>query len=245
MNILDKIIEHTKARVAREKGALAFPFEEALKKKEISFICEVKKASPSKGVIDDKFDYKAIAAAYAAAGADAISVLTEPDFFLGSDEYLKEIKQLQPRPVLRKDFIVDEFQIIQARALGADAVLLIVSALTDGQLARFTSLTRSAGMSALVETHDESEIKRALKAGAKIIGVNNRNLKTFDVDFDNTLRLRELVPADILFVAESGVKTAADVKKLSAHGVDAVLIGETLMKSEDKIAALKELKSLL
>ena len=245
MNILDEIIKKTKQRVLKEKASFAFPFQKALRKKELSFICEIKKASPSKGVIAEDFDYKRIALDYAAAGADAISVLTEPDFFLGSDEYLKEIKKIQNAPVLRKDFVVDEWQIIQSRLLGADAVLLIAAALDAEKLKRFIDLARAAGMSALVETHDEAEIKKALGAGAEIIGVNNRNLKTFEVDLHNTVRLRPLVPPGILFVSESGVNSAADVKLLAENGVDAVLAGETLMRAKDKKAALAELKKLL
>lgn len=245
MNILEKIIEKTRARVAAQKAEFDFPFESALRKPGLSFICEVKKASPSKGVIAQDFDYKKIASDYAAAGADAVSVLTEPDFFLGKAEYLKEIKQIQPAPVLRKDFIVDEFQIIESRLLGADAVLLIAAALSDADLKKFISLAHSAGMSALVEAHDESEIKKALSAGARIIGVNNRNLKTFGVDLQNSLSLRRLVPPEILFVSESGINTAEDIKLLAENRVDAVLIGETLMRQTDKKAALSELKKLL
>ena len=255
--ILDKIIEATKIRVAQEKqvespeavktAALAlpsdtgFPFEAALRQQDFKFICEVKKASPSKGIIAEHFPYFDIAKEYEVAGAAAISVLTEPDFFKGDKKYLQEIASTVKIPVLRKDFIIDEYQIYEARAIGASAVLLICAILDDERLKCFFELADSLGLSALVEAHDETEVLRAIKAGARIIGVNNRNLKDFTVSLDTSFRLRTLVPDDILFVAESGIKTGEHTKSLYDHGADAVLIGETLMRSPDKKAALAEL----
>ena len=217
-----------------------FPFERNLKKPGLSFICEVKKASPSKGLIAPDFPYVAIAKEYEQAGAAAISVLTERDYFLGSPQYLQEIAAAVDTPVLRKDFI-DEYQIYEARALGASAVLLICAVLDDDRLRTFFQLADSLGLSALVEAHDEDEVRRAIAIGARIIGVNNRNLKDFTVSLDTSCRLRPLVPKDILFVAESGIKTADHTKVLRDHGVDAVLIGETFMRSPDKKAMLDEL----
>ena len=200
----------------------------------MSFICEVKKASPSKGLIAPDFPYVDIAKDYEAAGASAISVLTEPEYFLGSNEYLKEIRRHVSVPLLRKDFTVDPYQIFEAKVIGASAVLLICALLDTETLRTGIHLCDSLGMSALVEAHDEEEIKSALRAGARIIGVNNRNLKTFSVDFSNSIRLRSLVPDDVLFIAESGVKSADDIRLLHEAGVDGVLIGETLMRSADK-----------
>ena len=257
MTILDKIAEQTKLRVARDKKILSsyelkrqalslpkgdFPFESALKRSGLSFICECKKASPSKGLIAADFNYLEIARAYEAAGADAVSILTEPEFFLGDDKFLSEIAAQVSIPCLRKDFVVDEYMIWQAKVLGASAVLLICAILDDVQLEKFIALCDEIGLSALVETHDEQEIKRAINCGARIIGVNNRNLKDFSVDLDNAKRLRELVPPEIIFVSESGVKTAEDVKKIRELGADAVLIGEVLMRAADKNAKLAELR---
>lgn len=211
-----------------------FPLERALEKKELSFICEVKKASPSKGLIAPDFPYLQIAREYEAAGASAISVLTEPEFFLGSDQYLKEIADNVSIPVLRKDFTVDAYMIYEAKLLGAAAVLLICAILGEEELKNYLSLADSLGLSALVEAHDRQEVEMALRCGARIIGVNNRDLKTFRVDITNSVRLRQLVPADILFVSESGMKTARDIRILRENGTDAVLIGETLMRSTDK-----------
>ena len=211
-----------------------FSFEKALKAPGISFICEVKKASPSKGLIASDFPYVDIAKDYEAAGASAISVLTEPEYFLGSNEYLKEIRRHVSVPLLRKDFTVDPYQIFEAKVIGASAVLLICALLDTETLRTGIHLCDSLGMSALVEAHDEEEIKSALRAGARIIGVNNRNLKTFSVDFSNSIRLRSLVPDDVLFIAECGVKSADDIRLLHEAGVDGVLIGETLMRSADK-----------
>lgn len=257
MTILDKLADHAKERVelakvnaplglVRQKALVLpkgeFEFEKALKKSDISFICECKKASPSKGLIAPDFPYLQIAKDYEAAGADCISVLTEPKWFLGSDEYLKEIAESVSVPCLRKDFTVDEYMIYEAKLLGASAVLLICSILTENQIRRFIKICDTLGMSALVEAHDENEVQTALNAGARIIGVNNRNLKDFSVDTDNSCRLRELIPPDVLFVSESGVSNADDVKKLREIGADAVLIGETLMRAADKKAKLDELK---
>ena len=219
-----------------------FPFERALRQQKLAFICEVKKASPSKGVIAEQFPYLNIAQEYEAAGAAAISVLTEPNYFLGSDEYLSEIARTVSIPVLRKDFIIDEYMIYEAKCLGAAAVLLICAALSAEQLRAYIELAHSLGMSALVEAHTAAEIEMALQAGARIVGVNNRDLKTFKVDINISKELIKLVPPEVLFVSESGIKTAADVQELRTMGANAVLIGETLMLAADKKAALATLK---
>ncbi len=257
MTILDEIAAYARVRVDEaekvrsldEVKELAlstakgkYTFENALKKSDISFICECKKASPSKGVIAEEFPYLEIAKAYDAAGADAISVLTEPKWFLGKDEYLKEIASNVTIPCLRKDFTVDEYMIYEAKLLGASAVLLICSILSASELEQYLKVADDLGLSALVEAHDEAEIKTALEVGARVIGVNNRNLKDFSVDTANSRRLRDLVPNDVIFVSESGVKSAEDISALRASGVNAVLIGETLMRAEDKKAKLRELK---
>lgn len=257
MTILDQLAEHARERVkqAKEKTtfeeirqqALSLPkggftFEEALKKPGISFICECKKASPSKGLIAPDFPYLQIAEEYEAAGADCISVLTEPKWFLGSDEYLREIAKAVLIPCLRKDFTVDAYMIYEAKVLGASAVLLICSILEEEQMKEYIGICAELGLSALVEAHDEEEVKMALGAGARIIGVNNRNLKDFTVDTDNSRRLRELIPEDVFFVSESGVRSAEDVQKLREIGADAVLVGETLMRAEDKKRKLAELR---
>ena len=260
-NILTQIAAKTKERIAAEKQVLSpallreqaerlsavktFPFENSLRKNGMSFICEVKKASPSKGLIAAEFPYVSIAREYAAAGASAISCLTEPYWFLGKDSYLQEITQAVSIPVLRKDFTIEDYMIYQAKVLGASAILLICSILDDSQLAAYMQLAKELGLSVLTETHDETEIERALKAGATILGVNNRNLKTFQVDFENTIRLRNLVPKEVLFISESGVKTPQDIARLDALGVDGVLIGETLMRAPNKTAMLQQLRSML
>lgn len=226
----------------QEKQSVNFPFEKALQKPGISFICECKKASPSKGLIEPDFKYLQIAKEYEKAGADCISVLTEPKWFLGRDAYLQEIASAVSIPCLRKDFTVDEYQIYQAKALGASAVLLICSILTESELVKYLEMSHQLGLSALVEAHDEAEVKTALRSGARIIGVNNRNLKDFSVDTENSRRLRELIPSDVLFVSESGVKSAEDVARLREIGADAVLIGETLMRAADKEKKLAELR---
>ena len=257
--ILDKLAEHARERVeaAKQKIDLCtireqafslprgnFEFENALKGDGLSFICECKKASPSKGLIAPDFPYLEIAREYEAAGADCISVLTEPKWFLGSDEYLREIAEAVSIPCIRKDFTVDEYMIYQAKLLGASAVLLICSILSEQQLREYMEICDKLGLSALVETHDEEEVETALSAGASLIGVNNRNLKDFTVDTGNSSRLRELIPDDVLFVSESGVRDADDTAKLRQSGVDAVLVGEALMRAQDKKAKLDELRGM-
>ena len=240
MNILQEIAEKTRERIA-EKTQMS-DFEKALTKDKINFICEVKKASPSKGVICEDFDYIKIAEEYEEAGAAAISVLTEPYYFKGSEKYLQDIARTVKVPLLRKDFVIDEYMIYEAKFLGASAVLLICAILDDKQLAQYIQIAERIGLSALVETHDETEVKRALDCGAKIIGVNNRDLKTFEVDIKTSERLRKYIPGNKIFVSESGIKTRGDVKRLEEIGVNAVLIGETLMRSQDKKAELKKLR---
>lgn len=208
----------------------------------MSFICECKKASPSKGLIEPDFRYLEIAREYEEAGADCISVLTEPKWFLGSDEYLKDIAKTVSIPCIRKDFTVDEYQIYQAKTLGAAAVLLICSILSDVQLGEYIKICDSLGISALVEIHNEKEAGMAVRAGARIIGVNNRNLKDFTVDTANSKKLRDLIPDDIIFVSESGVKSTDDIRAIREIGADAVLIGETLMRADDKKKKLDELR---
>jgi indole-3-glycerol phosphate synthase len=209
----------------------------------IAFICEVKKASPSKGIISEDFPYLDIATQYQAAGADAISVLTEPEFFKGSDQYLTEISNAVSIPVLRKDFTVDEYQIYEAKLIGADAVLLICSLLDTDTIKKFLRLCSELGLSALIEAHNEEEVFSAISAGARVLGVNNRNLQTFEVDINNSVRLRKMVPKDIIFVAESGIKTAEDMRILKEADVNAVLIGETLMRSPNKKEQLNLLRN--
>lgn len=225
---------------ALEKGK--FEFESALGTGGISFICECKKASPSKGMIAEHFPYLDIAKQYEKAGADCISVLTEPTKFLGSDKYLEEIASAVSIPCLRKDFTVDEYMIYEAKLLGAKAVLLICSILSQAQLEQYLSICDELGLSALVEAHDKDEVNAAVKAGARIIGVNNRNLADFSVDTDNSRRLRELVPSDVLFVSESGVRDREDIEKLEKAGADAVLIGEALMRAPDISLKLAQLR---
>ena len=249
MNILDELASHSRRCVESDKKKISLEemkelaknsasdgkkFLSALQKKNLSFICEVKKASPSKGIISENFPYVEIAQDYENFGADCISCLTEPKYFLGSDEIFTEIRKKISIPMLRKDFTVDAYQIYQAKFLGADCVLLICAILSKNQLENFLKICDDLKISALVETHDEIEIKTALEVGAKIIGVNNRNLKNFSVDFTNAARLREIIPAEKIFVSESGVKTVEDIKILKKIGADAVLIGETLMRATDR-----------
>lgn len=257
MTILDQLAGYACERVEEAKKKLSyeelreqalllprgtFVFEQALKGPGISFICECKKASPSKGLIAPDFPYLQIAKEYEAAGADCISVLTEPKWFLGNNEYLKDIAGEVSIPCLRKDFTVDAYMIYEAKVLGASAVLLICSILKEEQIREYIGICDELGLSALVEAHDENEVRMALNAGARIIGVNNRNLKDFSVDTENSRRLCELIPRDVLFVSESGVRSAWDVRKLREIGADAVLVGETLMRAEDKRRKLAELK---
>lgn len=238
--IAKKPLSQVKAEaLSLEKGN--FDFEKALKKDGLSFICEVKKASPSKGIIAADFPYVKIAKEYELAGASAISCLTEPNWFLGSDKYLSEICQAVSIPVLRKDFTVSEYQIYEAKLLGADAVLLICSLLDEAKLREYLAVCDSLGISALVEAHSENEVNSALGAGARIIGVNNRNLKDFSVDVKNASTLRSIVGDKAIFVSESGVKSHSDIEVLTANKTDAVLIGETMMKAEDKQRVLREL----
>ncbi len=260
MTILDELAAYAKERVeeAKRKVPLSemkslalsmqkddFSFERALKKEGLSFILECKKASPSKGLIAEDFPYLDIAKDYEEAGADAVSVLTEPKWFLGRNEYLKEIAGEISLPVLRKDFTVDEYMIYEAKTISASAVLLICSLLSREQLLEYIEIADSLGLSALVEAHDEKEIETALSVNARIIGVNNRNLKDFSVDTKNSKRLRTLIPEDVLFVSESGVSDERDVADVKAFGADAVLIGEAMMKAKDKKEMLLKLKSLL
>ena len=256
--ILDTIAEKTRERVAalkREKSFAAvqaealklsndngFPFEAALRTHTPAFICEVKKASPSKGVIAEDFPYLAIAQDYEAAGAAAISVLTEPYFFLGSDAYLTEIVQAVSIPVLRKDFTVDAYQIYEAKTIGAQAALLICALLDRMMLRDYIETAHGLGLTALVEAHSEREVEQALKAGARVIGVNNRDLQTFEVDVSLSLKLRALVPPEVLFVSESGISSYEQVARLKQANVNGVLIGETLMRSKDRKAALDALR---
>ena len=257
MTILDQLADHARERTAQDKRKIPaqemrqlamslpkgnFSFEKALAGPDIALICECKKASPSKGLIAPEFPYLKIAEEYEAAGADAISVLTEPKWFLGSDEYLREIAGHVSIPCLRKDFTVDEYMIYAAKVLGASAVLLICSILTESEIREYIGICDELGLSALVEAHEEREAETALRAGARVIGVNNRNLKDFTVDTTNSRRLRSLIPPEVLFVSESGVKSAGDIQILREIGADAALVGETLMRSEDKKKKLKELR---
>ena len=255
--ILDKIVAATEKRVRDAKAKLPlselqqqvertlitkdFPFERALQELDFNFICEVKKASPSKGMIAEEFPYLEIAKEYEMAGAAAISVLTEPDFFLGSPQYLQEIAKHVRIPVLRKDFIIDEYQIYEAKVWGASAILLIAAILDDDKMWHFHQLADSLGLSCLVEAHDETEVLRAVNIGARIIGVNNRNLKDFTVDANNSIRLRNLVDDSVIFVSESGLDTAEDIQRLRENKIYAALMGESFMRSNDKVAKLAEL----
>ena len=255
--ILQTIADYARSRVAADMerigpekmrelagvgGAGGRAFYDAVGKPGVSFICEVKKASPSKGVIDPVFDWLAIARDYEAAGADAVSCLTEPKWFLGSDDVFRGIRAAIRTPMLRKDFVVDGYQLYQAKVLGADCVLLICALLDTAELARYLDICEGIGLAALVEAHDEQEIASAVSAGAQMIGVNNRNLKDFSVDFGNAARLRERIPADRLYVAESGVKGPEDAAALKNAGADAILMGEVLMRAADRKAMLAAMK---
>ena len=263
--ILDELASLTRARIEKQKKEVSmddirreaeliaaremevqefdYPFEEALSSPGLSIISEVKKASPSKGVIAEAFPYLEIAKEYEASGADAISCLTEPDRFKGSDEYLKAITKEVTIPVLRKDFTIAPYMIYQAKVFGASAILLIAAILSDEELKSFYEIADTLGMSCLFEAHDEEEVERCLTAGTRIVGVNNRNLKDFTVDINNSIRLRGLVPENIIFVSESGIMVPEDVKALRKNGTDAVLIGEMLMRSDSKSELIKSLKN--
>ncbi len=256
--ILDDITESTRIRLESAKKDIPFsevrrqaenmpsdtefPFRKALEKSGLSFICEVKKGSPSKGIISEKFPYLEIARKYEEMGADAISVLTEPEFFKGSNKYISEIHQTVKTPLLRKDFTIDEYMIYKAKTLGASAILLICSILEKSQLSEYLGIAHSLGLSALVETHNEYEIETALSVGAEIIGVNNRDLKTFRVDTATSENLRKYVPSDKIFVSESGIHTAEDIQKMKNINADAVLIGEAFMRSENPSELLERFK---
>ncbi len=257
MNILDTIAEYSMLRAQTDRKAIPLDrlkeniavqngknrgFMEALKKQGLSFICEIKKASPSKGIISEDFPYLDIAGEYENAGADCVSCLTEPKWFRGSDLIFRQVRDKIKTPMIRKDFIVDEYQIYQAKCMGADAILLICAILDDERLSSFFKLACELELDVLVEAHDEEEIKRALNIGARIIGVNNRNLKDFSVDFSNAVNLRKLIPSDCVYVAESGVKTIEDIKKVKEIGADAVLIGEAFMRSDDKKTLLRKMR---
>lgn len=259
--ILDELANSARKRVEEQKKRLSleemkelaesnrtnfsFAFEKALQKEGLAFICEVKKASPSKSIIAQDFPYVEIAKEYEQAGADCISILTEPTKFLGRDEYLTEISKQVKVPLLRKDFTVDEYMIYQAKALGASAVLLICALLETDILKQYIKVCDSLGLSALVEAHDETEIASAVMAGARIIGVNNRNLKDFTVDIQNCIRLKKYIPKDVISIGESGIHTAEDIVKIREAGLDAVLIGETLMRAKNKKKGLEALKGEL
>ena len=254
--ILDKLAAHAKQRVAAAKAVTpmevlreqalrlpkgAFLFERAISRPRAALICEIKKASPSKGVIAEEFPYRTIAREYESGGADCLSCLTEPKWFLGSDAIFSQIRAEVGLPMLRKDFTVDEYQLYEAKLLGADAVLLICALLPTDTVARYLGICDEMGIAAIVEAHDAAEIRSAVDAGARVIGVNNRNLKDFTVDFQNAQSLRKLIPPDKLFIAESGVHTPEDVKTLRNIGADAVLIGEVLMRADDRRATLAAL----
>lgn len=258
--ILDDIIAKQKERIKKEKEEKSFDvikreaeeiallenfvFEDSLKNKDFAFICEIKKASPSKGVIVENFPYIDIAKEYEKAGASAISVLTEPNFFKGNDKYLQEVARTVKIPVLRKDFIIDEYQIYQAKLIGAAAVLLICGVLEEKTLKSFLNTAKSLKLSCLVETHNEDEIKKVLNVGAEIVGINNRDLKTFTVDINTSLKLRKYVPEDKIIISESGIKTAEDIKVLKQAGFNAALIGESMMRSKNKRQFISQLKRI-
>lgn len=258
MNILEELAAYARQRVAADMAEVPLEamrelalsknfdegkaFTEALLRPGLSFICEVKKASPSKGLIAPDFPYLTIAREYEAAGADCISCLTEPKWFLGSDRIFREIRAAVKTPMLRKDFTVCEYQIWQAKAMGANAVLLICAILEEPALRAYLALCDELRLAALVETHDEAEIDTAVQAGAKIIGVNNRNLKDFSVDFSNAARLRDRIPPACIYVAESGVKGPEDARTLKKIGADAALIGEALMRAQNRAELLKAMK---
>nr|WP_315023327.1 indole-3-glycerol phosphate synthase TrpC [uncultured Aminipila sp.] len=258
--ILEKIIESTKMRVNHSKKQQPleiikeiaahmpidkkFVFEDTLRTEELSFICEVKKSSPSKGIIAEDFPYIEIANEYENAGAACISVLTEPDYFLGNNQYLEEISTHVDIPIIRKDFIIDSYQIYESKIIGASAILLISSILDREQLNQYIRIADSLGISALVEAHSREEVLKSLEAGARMIGVNNRNLKNFQVNFSNCIELRDIVPSNVIYISESGINSSEQIQELKTHKVNAVLIGEALMRSSDKKALLEEWRTL-
>ena len=241
----EKDIETLKQEVLSLSSSGNFFFDNSLKSKEFSFICEIKKASPSKGVIVEEFHYTDTAKEYEEAGASAISVLTEPNFFKGSDKYLQEISKIVNIPVLRKDFIIDEYQIYQAKNIGADAILLICAILNEKTLNKFLLTAKNLNLNCLVETHNEKKIKKALNSGAEIIGINNRDLKTFTVDINTSLKLRKFIPDNKILISESGIKTAEDIKILKQAGFNGALIGESMMLSKNKKQFLTSLSSVI
>lgn len=256
--ILDEIVEKRKIQLECEKAAADFEtvkkaaekldrqcisFKSALAKPDrLSVISEVKKASPSKGLIRPNFDPVKIAKEYETCGADAVSCLTEEHYFQGSSEYFKAIRQAIGLPMIRKDFIIDEYQIYEARLMGADAILLIAAVLGDEKLKRFGDIAHSLGLDILAETHDESELERVLALDFDIIGINNRNLKTFEVTLETTAKLAGMIPEGKVIVSESGIRDNADMKAVRGYGADAVLIGETLMRSGNIGATLTALR---
>ncbi len=258
--ILDDIVAKQKIRIAQEKEIKSFDvvkkeaetysslnkisFKDSLKSKDFAFICEIKKASPSKGIIVENFPYIDIAKDYESAGAAAISVLTEQNFFKGSDKYLTEVANTVNIPVLRKDFIIDEYQIYQAKLIGASAILLICAILDEKTLHKHINTAKSLNLNCLVETHNEEEIKKALNSGAEIIGINNRDLKTFTVDINTSVKLRKYLPDNKILISESGIKTSADIKMLKDDGFNGALIGESMMRSENKKRFLSELREI-
>lgn len=241
---LENIIQSTQQRMNLIHSGFDFPFYQALSSEGMSFICEVKKASPSKGLLAEHYPYLDIAKEYESAGASAISVLTEPDYFLGSGEHLKEISQSAKIPTLRKDFVIDPYQIYEAKVWGASAVLLIAEILDEETLSQLIQLAERLGLSTLVESHSLPQLQKSLRCGAKIVGVNNRNLETFEVDITTSMKLREYVPDKLLYVAESGISSPKDIELLKQSGVDAVLIGEAFMRSPDKTAMLRTLRGI-
>ena len=255
---LEKIVKSVSKRLKMKKATLppgkiaeqalgmppksGFPFEKALVTNDIAFICEVKKASPSKGIISHDFPYTRIAKDYEAGGAAAISVLTEPEFFLGSDEYLRDISDSVTIPTLRKDFIIDPYQIYEAGILGASAILLIAELLDEKSIREYINTAHSLGLSVLTESHSLPQMEKAIAAGARIIGVNNRNLETFEVDINTSINLRVKAPQELIFVSESGISTPEDIAILRENKINAVLIGETLMRSADRVKTLEMLR---
>lgn len=257
--VLDKILARKVEEIAERKAAVSLDemkrrardaadcrrgMMKALRKDEVALIAEVKRASPSKGILAADFAPATLGAVYDQNGASAISALTDEDFFMGSLDDLRAVREAVRAPVLRKDFIIDPYQVYEGRAAGADAILLIAAALSDSQLRRLHALTAELGMSALVEVHHEVEMERALKLNAKLIGINNRDLKTFDVDLGTTARLSRMVDADVILVAESGIRSPADVKRMGELGAHAVLVGESLVKSKDRAQLTRALSAV-